>query len=347
MNIKGAEAERFLADPPAKVAAALLYGPDAGLVEERGRALVRLIAGALDDPFRVATLSRRDVETDPARLADELAALALTGGRRVVRLRETADGAADGIAEALAAAGGGGFLVVEAGELPARSALRKLFESRDDLAAIGCYRDDEASLANVIRATLAESGLGIEDHALAFLTRNLGGDRQVTRRELEKLALYRGGAEAGGGAAITLDDAERCVGDSADITQEDLAFAVAGGDPAAAERAFGRALAEGVAAITLLRAVARHFQRLHQVAAAREAGRPLSEAVGRLRPPVFWKRRGAFEAQAGRWSTARLRDALADLTELEIDCKSSGAMPELLSGRALLRLAVNAPRRRG
>ena len=55
-----------------------------GMIRDRAAALVRAVAGSLDDPFLVAELERDDV----GRLADEAASLALTGGRRVVRLRE-------------------------------------------------------------------------------------------------------------------------------------------------------------------------------------------------------------------------------------------------------------------
>ena len=58
--------------------------------------------------------------------------------------------------------------------------------------------------------------------ALAYLAANLGGDRQLTRRELEKLVLYKGDA----GGRVELADALACVGDSADLTLDDLAYAV-------------------------------------------------------------------------------------------------------------------------
>ena len=348
MNVKGHQIEPFLAAPPTDVRGVLLYGPDAGMIDERGRGLLKLLGGAVEDPFRTVELARRDVEQDPARLADELAALSFTGGRRVVRLREAADGLATTVETALSA-GGEAFLVVEAGELPGRSALRKLFEGAGDLAAIGCYRDDERSLPAVVRNGLSEHGLRIADDALAYLVRHLGGDRQVTRRELEKLALYMAGGDSApdtAGSTVSLEDVQASVGDSAEITQEDLVYAVAGGDPAAAERAFARAVSEGIAEVSLVRAVVRHFQRLHQVVGAAAAGQPLDSAIGRLRPAVFWKRKKAFEAQAARWSPARLRVALDELTALEVDLKSGGLPQDLLASRALLRLAVNAPRRR-
>ena len=70
------------------------------------------------------------------------------------------------------------------------------------------------------------------------------------------------------------------VGDSSALTLDDLALALADGDRAALDRAYGRALEEGSDAITILRAAGRHLLRLHQVASAPDAG-PRSGRCGR------------------------------------------------------------------
>jgi DNA polymerase-3 subunit delta len=356
MKISPRDAEAFLRSPEPAVRAVLVYGPDAGLVRERVEALVKGAAEDLGDPFRVADFSARELIDDPARLADEAAALSLTGGRRAVRLREADDNLAPLFREFLAAptndspgdtlAGdtlaGDTLIVVEAGDLPARSALRKAFESAKAGAALACYRDDARSLGAVIRETLREFGHEATPDALAYLSAQLGGDRQLSRRELEKLALYKGG-EPG---PIGLGDAQACVGDSAALSLDDLAFAVAGGAAAEAERALARSLQEGVHAVGALRAVSRHFQRLHLVAGLVDGGLALDDAVKRLRPPLFWRLAPAFRTQVAAWTLNSLARALGRLLDAEVDCKRSGAPEATICSRALLEIAVNAPSRR-
>ena len=350
MKITPRDADAFLRSPDPAARAVLVYGPDAGLVCERVEALVKGVAGDLSDPFRVADFSAKELIDDPARLADEAAALSLTGGRRAVRLRQGDDSLAPlfraflgaPAADAPGGAPGDTLIVVEAGDLPARSALRKAFESAKTGAALACYRDDERSLGAVIRETLREFGHEATPDALAYLSAHLGGDRQLSRRELEKLALYKGG-EPG---PIELVDAQACVGDSAALSVDDLAYAVGGGAAAAADRALARSLQEGVQPVAALRAVSRHFQRLHLVVGLVESGLPLDDASKRLRPPLFWKVAPAFRAQAAAWSPAALARALARLLEAEADCKNSGAPEATICARALLEIAVNAPSRR-
>jgi len=350
MKITPRDAEAFLRSPDPAARAVLVYGPDAGLVCERVETLVKGVAGDLSDPFRVADFLAKELIDDPARLADEAAALSLTGGRRAVRLRQGDDNLAPLFRAFLGApatdapgdAAGDTLIVVEAGDLPARSALRKAFESAKTGAALACYRDDERSLGAVIRETLREFGHEATPDALAYLSAHLGGDRQLSRRELEKLALYKGG-EPG---PIELVDAQACVGDSAALSVDDLAYAVGGGAAAAADRALARSLQEGVQPVAALRAVSRHFQRLHLVVGLVESGLPLEDASKRLRPPLFWKVAPAFRAQAAAWSPAALARALARLLEAEADCKSSGAPEATICARALLEIVVNAPSRR-
>src|SRR5258707_6628519 len=208
-----------------RLRAVLLYGPDGGLAHERAVALVRHVAGSADDPFRVVELTVATLKDDPARLADEVAAQALTGGRRAVWIRDAGDALASGpLADLLdddaPDRGGDTVVVIEAGDLPSRSSLRKLVEGAARAVAVGCYHDEARDVAGVIRDAMAKHGLSVAPDALRYLSEHMGGDRLVTRAELDKLALYMHGAA--GERTIALEDALATVGDSAAIALDDV-----------------------------------------------------------------------------------------------------------------------------
>ena len=98
--LKGRSIEGWLSKPDPAIRAALIYGPDAGLVRERAAKLLKQVAGDARDPFKVAKLSPQDITQDLARLADEAAAIPFGGGRRVVWIT----GAEDNVSAALASA---------------------------------------------------------------------------------------------------------------------------------------------------------------------------------------------------------------------------------------------------
>ncbi|MBC8158390.1 MAG: DNA polymerase III subunit delta, partial [Alphaproteobacteria bacterium] len=234
----------------------------------------------------------------------------------------------------------GAFVLVQAGELAKRSSLRKLFEAAKNAAAIACYADDARNLRNVIVETLKTHGLSASRDAVAFLSDNLGSDREVTRAELDKLALYMGTP-----GEVTLEDAIACVGDSGATSLDNVVFATGNGNARELEGALRRVWGEGASPVAVVRVVMRHFQRLHFVAAQLASGRTLDQSVSRLRPPVIFLRAEAFKAQARSWSHARLARAMELLLEAEMDCKSTGLPGEAVCNRVLLRITQAAPSR--
>ena len=318
----------FLRDPGA-CRVVLLYGEDAGMMRERASALVRSVAGAVDDPFLVAELTRDEV----GRLADEAASLPLTGGRRVVRLRDATDAATAAVTAILKGAAPA-LVVLEASALPPRSRLRSLVEAAPDAAAIACYPEEGRALEETIRSVLNETGVTVDRDALAWLSAQLGADRASTRQELEKLALY-----VGPGGRVDLDAALACVGDLAGLSLDDALFAATEGDVAMADRALELAIAEGATPVGVLRAALMHLQRLHRARLLADDGLPTAEATKSARPPVFFRRVGAFTQALGLWSSGGLMAAMAALAEAERACKRTGAPDVVLAQNAILALA--------
>lgn len=341
MKVSNAQADKLVESPDQALRVALLFGSDDGLVRERGQRIAKAIAGDPSDPFRVAELTADDIAKDPARLLDEARALSFTGGRRVVRVRGTSEGLSELVRALLDDATAEAMVVIEAGALRDGAALRKLCAGHDRAAAIACYPDDEAGLGRVIRDTLAEGGLRATPDAAAFLRASLGSDRQVSRRELEKLALYATGARE-----VTLDDAAAVVGDSAAIDLDTVAFAAAGGDHAALDRAVSRLFLAGTHPVSVLRMAQRHLQRLHFAAAQLRQGKSESQAVAMLRPPVFFKSSDEFRDQLRFWRIESLAEAIDKLLDAEIQCKSTGWPEAAVCSRALMSVANLARRER-
>ena len=332
MKLPPARVPAFLRDP-GTTRAVLLYGDDAGMIRERAEDLVRLVAGSLDDPFRVTELAREDIR----RLPDEAAGLSLMGGRRVVRVREATDAAADPVAAALKGVGTS-LVVLEAGALPGRSKLRTVLDAAPDAATIGCYPEEGRALEETIRATLKGFEVGIDPDALAWLSRQLGADRASTRAELEKLALY-----VGRGQRVDLAAAQTCVGDLAGLSLDDALFAATTGDLPMADRALELAVAEGAAPVQIIRSAMAHLQRLHRARLAmEEKGATAADAMKTLRPPVFYQKVGAFSRSLGLWSVGNINAALATLSEAERGCKRTGWPDVSLARSAVFTLARRA-----
>jgi DNA polymerase-3 subunit delta len=334
MKIAANRADAFARNPDSSARAVLVYGPDEGLIRERADALTKAVAEDLNDPFRVAEITLASLRDDPALLADEAAAIALTGGRRVVRLRGITDAAVDAIKIFLDDSPGDALVVVQAATLNARSKLRKLFEDAKNTAALACYSDDERALDQVIRDTLGADGISVSHEAMDYLTANLGADRGLSRAELEKLALY-----VGPNGAVDIDAAIAVIGNSSALTVDDVVYAAAGGNGLAADRALTRSYQEGANPVTILRALSRHLMRLQLARAKIDQGAPVDSAMKALRPPVFFKLSAAFRQQLRVWSGRNLARAMALVLDAEQRCKRTGAPADALCGRAVLQIS--------
>ncbi|HWU25520.1 MAG TPA: DNA polymerase III subunit delta [Rhizomicrobium sp.] len=335
MIVKTADAERYVSRPPPGVVAALVFGPDQGLVRERAERLVKTVVADLGDPFRVADIDEAVLASDPARLADEAAALSMLGGRRVVRVRGAGNTLGKLFELFLEHPSGDALVVVEAGDLAKNSTLRGAFEGSENAMAIACYPDSARDIADVVRETLKADGLSIATDALDEAVSVLGSDRGVTRREIEKLALYAHGA-----GRVTAEDVRAVIGDETEARTEEVCDAAGEGDVARLDRALERLWITGMSPIAVVRVCLMHFQRLALVKA--QGG----ETMRRLRPPLHFKREASFKMQLQRWTPDGLNDALDALLETEALCKTTGVPAEAACGRALFNIAARARMKR-
>lgn len=330
----------FAKNPPPDMLAVLVYGPDEGLIRERMNLLTRHVVPDANDPFGVVEFSAGDLGDNPARLLDEAQSISMLGGRRVVRLRDADDKAANAVKSALEALRPGDNLVlVSAGELPPRSALRQMFEAAPNAAALPCYVEDERDIARVLKDGLRDAGYNMPSDALVYMAANVVGDRGVARSEIDKLVTYMGANRS-----ITIDDVMACVGSSAALSLDDLSKHVASGLYAEADRILTFVLSEGLPAVTVLRTLQNYFTRLSVTRARIDRGANIDVAMKKLRPEVFWKHKAAFEAQVHGWGAEQLQQALTLLMSVEAKCKQTGSDPNILCGRAILSLAQTGAR---
>ncbi|MBS7791101.1 DNA polymerase III subunit delta [Roseococcus sp. SDR] len=325
----------FLAEPPAECRVVLLIGDDAGLVNERAAALVRAVAG--NDPICIVE-PPREAARDPGSLAGEAASVPLMGGRMAIRIRDPRDAWAEAVKAALAGPGPG-LVIIEGAGLTGKSKLKALVAADPRGQVIECYAERGRDLTASITRILGELGAAAEPAALDWLTERAGEDRMAMRRALEVLALH-----AEPGQKISVEDAMELLGEGSMLDLDEALMAASLGEVAVADRAIAKAFGEGANPVQVLRAALRHTQRLHMARLAMEGGASADEAVGALRPPVFWKAKPAMVRALSRWSVARLEALGAALLRAERQAKTTGLPDETVARQVVLGLARSAAR---
>lgn len=356
MEIKPAGANGFIAKPPADIRVFLLFGPDEGLIRERGDTLVRQTVPDSGDPFRLADLDGDTVNADAALLYDEATGLAFGGGQRAVRVRRLTGRIADAVIDMVREPAGEARIILEAPGANRKSAIVAAAIGCASAAAVPCYRDESRSLRDLVSEIMTKAGLRPGPGVVDYVADRAGGDRALTRREIEKLALFLGAApqsgpdavsgtfSGGGPKPVDLAQAQAVVGDTALLTLDSLVDATFEGRMADIERMLQRVRQEGVASGTILRAMAGHAARLMRYRGLVRNGLEPASAARRLRPPVHFSRQRSLERQA-RMAPQALAAIMNRLAEAERLTRRSELPDATVCDRALSGIAAAARRR--
>lgn len=327
MILRGTEASRYFAKPDPARPGLLIHGADAMHVAlKRAEVIGALIGPQGEADMRLTRLSGGDLRRDASLLADALTSPSFFPGPRAVWLEEATDGLTDTITTALKGwRAGDGALVVTAGNLTGKSALKTLFDKHPTAISIGLF--DDPPSREEIEAELARAGLTRIDPAamgdLTALSRSL--DPGDFRQTLIRVALYKHddptpltSAELAALAPATLE---------AEV--DDLIHVTADRKVAEIAPLMRRLEGQGTSAVSICIAALRHFRSLH--AAACDPGKPR----------LFGPRRDAAQRQARDWGTQALEQAMALLVETDLTLRSSSRAPtHAVMERALIRLAT-------
>lgn len=343
MKVNAREIERFLTDPPETIRIFLIFGPDSGQVRERAEGLCQSLVTDPDDAFAVTKLTGDDIKADKAALHDAMAALALTGDQRLVRVRITSD--TPPLLQWLKAYEKGeapseAFLVIQAHDLKKSSALRKLAEANAHCAAIACYAPTPRDLLEQAQSEFHHTGLTLSDEARPALLNILEGDQALARQEIEKILLYKGMDQNRDSdeSVITTEDISSVSSNGSDVQLDAIIDTALLGQIGQSDANYARALESGLSAIGLLRVLQR---RIDQIEMAREAGGG-DIAIRKTGAPAYGPPGERFKRQLKIWSPGRLEHARRLSFEAERAVKKTGAPVNALVGQLLQRLARGA-----
>jgi len=327
--LKAHEVTRYLARPDLSEGVFLAYGPDGGLVRETAQSLAKRFAGDGD----IIVLEGDEVDKDPGKLAIEAKTTSLFGDKRVIRVRNAGKGTTAVLSEMGEPVGAA--IILEAGNLAPRDALRVLVEGAKWGRALPCYPDSDEVLLGVIRDSFSKAGIAAEAEVAVTLRDILGNDREITRRELEKLELFAAGTKR-----LTVEDVMILCADNAMLAIDEIIDAIGTGHAAEMETALGRALAAAVNPQQILATVTQHFAQLRRWRTEVDAGKTPREIIDRGR--VHFSRKASMEQQLRLWTDDALAAASERFYQALAEARKTYDLQETVLRRALLAVCLQA-----
>jgi DNA polymerase-3 subunit delta len=330
--LKAHEVTRYVARPDISEGVFLAYGPDGGLVRETAMALAKRFAGG----DAVVVLEGDEVDKDPGKFAVEAKTTSLFGDKRVIRVRNAGKGVVavlNEIKDDLS----GVAIALEAGNLTPKDPLRALVEGMKYGRALPCYPDSDEVLLGVIRDSFAKAGIAADPEVAPTLRDLLGNDREITRREIEKLELFAASTKR-----LTVEDVLTLCADNAMLAIDEIVDAVGTGHAAEMELALSRALLAASNPQQILATVTQHFAQLRRWRAEVDNGKTPREVIDGARGRVHFSRKASMEQQLRLWTDDALAAASERLYQALAEARKTYDLQETVLRRALLAVCMQA-----
>ena len=301
--------------------AVLIYGPDAGFVDELcDKAIEKLNI----DKDNLLALDADELREKQDSVFAESCSPSMFGGRKAVLISGAGDSDTEIISELVTLSSLCATIIVTAGDLRV-GPLRKTFENGDNIAAVACYTDDTKTLETLIYKELS-AGSGIHQitpDAMSYMLSHMGGDRGVTRSFLQKIAIYVSDKHV-----VELEDVEKCLPDTSATSADDYMYSMTAGHINQTMVALDRLIYGGTDANMLVRMLYLHFTKL------------LTAVVDGQLPKLFWKVADKFNTAVKIWPEQEIVNVLSKLNDLEKMCRTSGMQPEILIRDFSLKLST-------
>ncbi|MEG8041036.1 DNA polymerase III subunit delta [Sphingomonas sp. LR60] len=318
--------------PPADIRLYLLHGPD----EAVAQAFVGRLAKAMGEGAERVDLDGPTLRSDPARLADEAAALSLFGDARFLRVTGAGEESLEAVTALLVADRAGNPAVVLAPTVKATGKLVKAAIESDRALAFACYPPGARDAAAIVTDLARGAGLRMSPGAVQRIIRGSDGDRSVMMREVEKLALYLDAApdrpvdaEEQALEAIGAEIAEGEIGE--------VVLAVTAGQVDALIDGLRRMNGPDASPIPVFRALGRRLLMLAEMRSAVEAGEGVDQVMKRHR--IFWREEAVTAAALRRWTLPALTAAQRAARRTEREIIAAGPAGRVVADTFLLRLA--------
>ena len=334
-------AQRLSSLPPL----VLLWGDDAGALRQAAQQVIVATGVDVSDPFAAEKITLTDVLAVPSRLADSAQTMSFTSPHRLIHITgisgeesaSTLSALTVAVKTALEFSLSAVTIVLAVPRcLEKSSALVKLVESHANALSVRFFVDNAGDLSAFLRSEFQAAGVAVEADALQAMASGLGADRELARREVEKLILY-----AGEDSPISAIHVSECLAGAIPADAFRLADAVGNRNRAETDRLLQVLIHQGEDLTAPFSLVLRHLQSIRAGQALKVNNQPDSEILkitGKLKAPRNVQQE--FLNQVGSYPAARL-GTLSDYASETLSQARSGYLdPVLVLSRSILGLSA-------
>ncbi len=212
--------------------------------------------------------------------------------------------------------------------LDKRSKLRNYFEKSNTLGIVPCYIDNEISLKKIIQNKL-KGYTGLSSQNINIILENCGLDRSKLNNELNKITTFFENKIIDTNKLETLLNLK--VNNSFDLLKDQALI----GDMTKTNKLISDTVLENEKNMFYLSIINQRLMKLLEVTEIAKDGN-IEYAIGKIKPPIFWKDKAIFSLQAKKWDRYKLKKMLDQTYKIELKIKSNSQITQGLLIKKLL-----------
>ena len=199
--------------------------------------------------------------------------------------------------------------------LEKKSKIRNYFEKSDNCGAVACYTDNEIGIRKIILNKL-KTYKGLTPQIINLITENSNLDRVKLNNELGKIIAYFQNKN------IKYEKLEILLDIKINNDFNNLKDEALMGNKLKTNKLLSDTVIESEKNIFYLTLINQRFNKLKDVInLSKETN--LEDAIGKIKPPIFWKDKPNFMTQIKKWNLLKIKKILNKTYSLEIEMKSN------------------------
>ena len=212
--------------------------------------------------------------------------------------------------------------------LEKKSKIRNHFENAKDLDIVPCYKDNEITIRKIISDKLKDYS-GLTTQIINRIIENGNLDRSKIINEIDKIKTLFINKK------IDIDLLDKLLNLETDNEFENVKDSAINGNNSKTNKLLSTTVFETEKIPLYLNLLNQRLNKLKEVNILAKNG-GLSQAIDKMKPPIFWKDKKNFTDQAHLWSSDKLKIAIAKTYDAEIFIKSNSEINKNLLIKKLL-----------
>ena len=299
---------------------ALFYGENVGLQNEFKKTIKKV-----NSQNKILNIEQEEILNSPQYLFEELNNRSLFENIKIIIISNTNDRILEIIKEANTIINDNKIYLF-GNLLEKKSKIRNFFEKENNLDIIPCYKDNEISLKKIIEKELINYK-GLSPSIINFINENTSFDRVKLKNEIDKIKTYFVDM------TINIDKLQKLLNLKEDDDFNDIKNHAINGDLKQTNNLLNTCILENEKSIFYIALINQRLKRLNEIDLK---NKNLEKTINEIKPPIFWKEKPMFLAQAKSWNKEKLNKAMSMTYLSEIKMKSNSEISKKILLKKLI-----------